>query len=292
MSKSPLKQRHTAEDRERAEATLPTQRWWTSALAWVVVALVIGGVSMLIVPPKIEEIPDKLSLARYLGVAIFNVIAIFGASYYGARQTFARRSIKEIWQLESNKTALNRIGLPVVLTVVGFAVITSSGRVSESLYTGLLVASTMFAIYRALTTAYTGHYFDYVASPREAREFENDRMLKGKKRRLAERLAVTAGVRYPRERLIMPLIQTLLVAFGLRILFALVWTLFGGSEQTADQLVIIQLISPALAVISAVVWAMWHLQGGAGRILRISKGRPMKSFGLMHPEFTNGRKMV
>jgi hypothetical protein len=292
ISMSTLKKRRASEDRERAEATLPIQRWWIGVLTWVVVALAVGAISMLIAPPKIEATPDKMTLARYLGVAVFNVIVMFAAPYYAARQVLARRSLKEIWNLESNKNALNRIGLPTLLTVIGFLVITARGTVSESLFTGLMAFSTIFAIYRALTTAYTTHYFDYVVSPREVREIANDREIKGKKRLFLERVAVTAGIRFPRERLVMPLVQTVLVAFGLRFLISLAWTAFGGNPQDADQAAIVQIISPALTVASAVLWAVWHLNGGSGKILRISKGRSMKSFGWANPGFTKNKKMV
>lgn len=289
---STLKKRKASEDKERAEATLPTQRWWVSVVTWVLVALVIGAVSMLIAPSQIDATPDRWTLARYLAVALFNVVVMFAAPYYAARQVLARRGIKEIWQFESNKRALNRVGLPTVLTVLGFIIITSRGTVSESLYTGLLTFSTVFAIYRALTTAYTAHYLDYVVSPREVRENANDRELKGRRRVFLERAAVTVGVRFPRERLVMPLIQTLFVAFALRILIALAWSVFGGDVHSADQAAVVQIISPSLTVISAVLWAIWHLHGGTGKILRISNGRSMKSFGWANPGFTKGKKMV
>lgn len=282
MASSP--KRALAEDKERAESTLPTQQWWVSVLLWVVVALGVGVIYRLIAPVFGEHGVDRWMILRLAATLILNVVAMYGISYYAARQTLARRSLREIWQSPSNKDALNRFGLPLFLSVAGLGILVASNSVTESLYQGLLAASTLFSIYRALTTAYTAHYFDYVVSPRESKEMSLDRELKSKKRLVWERFAVTAGLSYPRQRLVFPLLQTIFVSFGFQALFSGVVMVAGISYNDVSSAYWIGVIAPALPVISVVVWALWHLYGGIGRIFRLSPGRPMKSFGWQHPE--------
>jgi hypothetical protein len=288
MATSP--KRGIAEEKERAVSTVPTQKWWVSALLWVAVALGTGVVYRLTAPVFGTEGVDRWMLLRLAATLILNVVAMYGISYYAARQTLARRSLREIWNSPSNRDALNRFGLPVLLSIAGLAVLVASNAVTESLYQGLLAASTLFSIYRALTTAYTAHYFDYVVSPRESREYVNDREIKGKNRLFWERAAVTAGLSYPRQRLVFPLLQTILVAFGLQaLLSAALMAANVGYDDTAV-LYWLGALAPALPVISVVLWALWHLHGGIGKILRLSSGRPMKSFGWQHPELSGTAK--
>lgn len=284
MATSP--KRGIAEDKERAVSTVPTQKWWVSVLLWVAVALVTGFFYRLVAPVFGGEGVDRWMLLRLAATLVLNVVAMYGISYYAARQTLARRSLREIWNSPSNRDALNRFGLPVFLSVAGLGVLVASQSVTESLYQGLLAASTLFSIYRALTTAYTAHYFDYVVSPRESREISTDREIKGKKRLFWERAAVTAGLSYPRERLVFPFVQTILVAFGLQSILSMV--LVSANVGSGDQTMAYWLgvLAPAMPVLSVVIWALWHLHGGLGKILRLSSGRPMKSFGWQHPELS------
>lgn len=276
--------RGIAEDKERAAATVPTQKWWTGVLLWVSVALVIGVIYRFTAPVAGAQELDRWTLIRYAATLIINVTAMYGISYYAARQTLARRSLHEIWSSPSNRDALNRFGLPMLLSIGGLAVLVATKSVTENLFEGLLTASTLFSVYRALTTAYSGHYMDYVVSPREVREITNDREIKGKKRRAWERIAVTLGISYPRERLVFPLLQTVLVVFVPQGIIALGWMLTGVSFTEMSSAHWLGVIAPVLPVLSVVAWAMWHLHGGTGKILRISSGRPMKSFGWQHPE--------
>lgn len=275
--------RGIAEDRERAETTLPTQRWWIGVALWIIAALVAGVLYRWIAPVTNDGI-DRITLLRNAVTLVLNVVVMYGISYYAARQTLARRSLREIWKLESNREALNRLGLPVVLSVAALAFLVATNSVTESLFQGLLAASTIFSIYRALTTAYTSHYFDFVISPRESREFTNDRAIKSKKRLFLERAAVTLGLNYPRQRLAFPLVQTVLVAFGLQTIMTMLLIQFGVTSTEAAASPVLSVIAPILPVISVVLWSIWHLYGGIGRITRISSGRPMKSFGWQHPE--------
>lgn len=273
------------EDRERAASTKPVQKWWVGVGLWITVALLIGVGYRFVAPgpENYESAPDRLGALHHALMVIFNVVVMYGISYYAARQTLARRSLREIWNSESNQTALNRMGLPVFLSVGALAIIIGAGQPMGSLFEGLLAVSTVFSIYRALTTAYTAHYFDYVVSPQESREFTNDNIIKGKKRRVMERMAVTAGVYYPRHRLIFPLVQTIFVAFGIQALVNIAWALLALPTDGAEAFWV-SLVAPIFPVISVVLWGLWHLHGGLGRILRISSGRSMKSFGWQHPE--------
>ena len=288
MASSP--KRALAEDKERAASTLPTQKWWVSVLLWVAVALGVGVIYRLIAPVFGDQGVDRWMILRLAGTLILNVVAMYGISYYAARQTLARRSLREIWQSSSNKDALNRFGLPLFLSVAGLGILVASNSVTESLYQGLLAASTLFSIYRALTTAYTAHFFDYVVSPRESKEIYLDRELKSKKRLVWERFTVTAGLSYPRQRLVFPMLQTFFVSFGFQALFSGVIMATGISYDDVSSAYWIGVIAPALPVISVVVWALWHLHGGTGRIFKLSPGRPMKSFGWQHPELAGSSK--
>lgn len=276
--------RGIAEDKERAAATMPTQKWWTGLLLWVSVAIVVGMLYRLTAPVAGAQEMDRWTVLRYAATLVINVAVMYGISYYAARQTLARRSLHEIWNSPSNRDALNRFGLPLLLSVGGLAVLVATRSITESLFEGLLTASTLFSVYRALTTAYTGHYVDYVISPREVREIKNDRELKGKKRRAWERIAVTLGLSYPRERLVFPLLQTVLVVFIPQGIITFIWVLTGVPVAEMATAHWLGAIAPALPVISVVVWALWHLHGGAGKLLHISSGRPMKGFGWQHPE--------
>jgi hypothetical protein len=276
--------RGIAEDKERAAATVPTQKWWAGVLLWVGIALVVGALYRVTAPvPGAQEL-DRWTLLRYAATLLINVTVMYGISYYAARQTLARRSLHEIWNSPSNRDALNRFGLPVLLSVGGLAVLVATQSVTESLFEGLLTASTIFSVYRALTTAYTGHYLDYVISLREVREIKNDREIKGKKRLAWERIAVTLGFSYPRERLVFPLLQTALVVFVPQLIVAFAWMMTGVSFAEMSSSYWLGAVAPALPVVSVVVWATWHLYGGAGRIFRLSSGRSMRSFGWQHPE--------
>jgi hypothetical protein len=79
-------------------------------------------------------------------------------------------------------------------------------------------------------------------------------------------------------------LQTVLVVFVPQGIVALLWMLTGVSFTEMSSAHWLGAIAPVLPVISVIVWAMWHLHGGAGKLLRISSGRPMKSFGWQHPE--------
>jgi len=276
--------RGIAEDKERAEATTPTQKWWTGVLLWVGVALVTGFLYRLTAPVFGDQELDRWSLLRLAATLIVNVAAMYGISYYAARQTLARRGLREIWKSERNRDALNRFGLPMLLSVGGLTILVVTQSVTESLFQGLLVASTLFSVYRALTTAYTAHYFDYVASPLDTRERETDRIIKSKKRLAWERTAVIIGLSYPRERLVFPALQTAIVVFAPQLVLYFVWLATGlpFTEMTSNYW--LGVIAPALPVLSVVIWGIWHLYGGLGRILRITAGRPMRGFGWQHPE--------
>lgn len=282
--------RGLAEDQERAVSTMPTQKWWVGVLLWVLAAVAIGAIYRLTAPVFGVDDADKMFALRLAVTLALNATAMYGISYFAARQTLARRSLREIWKLESNRSALNRFGLPIVLSVAGLAFLVATESVTESLFHGLLALSTVFCLYRALTTAYTSHFFDYVASPLEMREMENDREIKGKKRLVWERIAVVAGLNYPRQRLVFPLLQTLLVAFGLQSIVSVALSVSGVDLIVVSSSVAVGAIAPALPVISVVLWGIWHLNGGAGRILHLSSGRPMKSFGWQHPELAGSAK--
>lgn len=282
--------RGIVEDKERAAATVPTQKWWMSLLLWGAVALSVGVVYRLISPAFTDQEMDRWTLLRHAATLVINVTTMYGVSYYAARQTLARRSLKEIWKSERNRDALNRFGLPLVLSVAGLALLVATNSVSEGLFEGLLTASTLFSVYRALTTAYTAHYFDYVVSPREVREADTDRLLKSKKRLAWERTAITLGLSYPRERLSFPMIQTALVVFLPQVLISLLWLLTGRPFSDMGSIYWLGVVAPILPVVAVVIWGMWHLHGGVGKMLRITAGRSMKGFGWQHPELFSKAK--
>lgn len=289
MSKS-APSRGVIENRERAAATVPTQKWWVGVILWVAVAVLVGFIYRLLAPVTNAPVTSRWEILRYVGTLVVNVIAMYGICYFAARQTLARRGLKEIWKSESNRNAMNRFGLPLLLSVGGLGVLVASQSVTESLFAGLLALSTIFSVYRALTTAYTSHYFDYVISPLESREMENDKDIKGKKRLALERMLITLGFYYPRQRLVFPLFQTLLVVFGIQAIVTFGWLGLGGTQESLTSSYWLGVAAPAFPVASVILWGLWHLKGGTGKIFRLSEGRPMKSFGWQHPELlTTGK---
>lgn len=278
-----------AEERAHAAATLPTASWWTGPALWIVVTLVVGALYRLLVPTDLPAHPGRLDLLRLTAAVAVNSGVVYWACYFTARQSLSRRGLRELVRSGHQRAALNRSGLPLLLPVAALLPLASTGTLTAETASALTVLGSLFSIYRALTTAYTAHYFEFVASPSEQRTIENDEMLKGRLRRAAERVATTLCLNFPRQRLALPALQTLLVGLGLQQAIVFVVLLAAGEDNSAQALATLGWVAPALPVVSTFLWARWHLAGGLRRIIRLGDGRSMKSFGWQHPDLAAAR---
>lgn len=293
-SKKPVDPKRTElkQERKRSERAMQvgfTNKW--SFLWWTLPALGFGvGVQAAYnaIDATTAQSPTLIQvLTAFFMIAVVTAIPTFLLVLGVARSAFTMRPIKETLKRFSFKGKwIESLLLSMILPVILSAMLSVTFPRPEDLVQWswlVLIASTYFPISSALRFAYREQYTEVTLDPVQLKAVEEERE-KFKalpfKEKLKERMSFKSIVG-PRDRMLLPTVQTMIVWFLPSVLISLGAIVFAENNSLTEEQ--FEQISQALSPFSFLVlmmtvfgWAKWHLFGGIGRISRVTDGRPLE----------------